>query len=731
MAILKPRARIIRTIGDQLISGPEAALIELVKNAYDADSSRVAIKISPPSSIYPAGRIVVSDRGHGMTYDDIEGRWFEPASDDKAQLKNSPGGRIMLGAKGIGRFAAARLGSQLTLESVAELTRGRQEKITVLVDWEEFTAERYLSDVDIPIDRQVLNPGSTTKTGVKLTITRLREVWTEKRLNSLVRELRRLVSPTEVADDFTIRLDLSDFEGETSDFDGRDVLRRASRDVSSDDLVANDPWRVYPFAIQDFADYRVRGQFSSNGAFRGSYVNYKGDHKSISFNLPAPAREPEETDCGSFKIRINIYDRESDSVERLFERMGADFSKIGIRAAREILTESAGIAIFRNGFRIRPYGAPDHDWLELERQRVQDPSRKLGLSQVAGRIDISSEDESKLIERSSREGLEHNGAYERLKHLMQEVLLWVEAERLEFREKAGLSRKRTPNVSEARDIARLRATTRAAARLPAAERKTMLEAVERDVQSLEKALDEIEEYQKVLTSRAALGLVVAEVLHEGRRLLNPVATSAGALSEQGEWLIEISRRGDVARKQLPEHVTVISTGARSISQLFRRLDPLSGRKRGRPRTFGILDQIKTSKSLMDQLLRESGISVAVAVDDDLQAYGYIEDFQAAVLNLLENAIYWLGTTTQRRKEISIAGASSRRKVRISVSNNGPEIDPLHHQKLFTPGFTLKRTGTGLGLAIAREACRASKGDLDFDPEAEDTTFIIEFPVPTD
>ncbi|PMZ79024.1 ATP-binding protein, partial [Pseudomonas sp. FW306-2-11AD] len=62
----RPKARIIRTIGDQLISGPEAAVIELVKNAYDADAHRVVVKFYPPL-VRGAGRITVSDDGHGMT----------------------------------------------------------------------------------------------------------------------------------------------------------------------------------------------------------------------------------------------------------------------------------------------------------------------------------------------------------------------------------------------------------------------------------------------------------------------------------------------------------------------------------------------------------------------------------------------------------------------------------------------------------------------------------------
>src|SRR3546814_817309 len=71
----RPRARIIRTIGDQLISGPEAAVIELVKNSYDADASYVVIKFQPPL-VEGDGRIVVKDDGHGMTVDDIQEKWM-------------------------------------------------------------------------------------------------------------------------------------------------------------------------------------------------------------------------------------------------------------------------------------------------------------------------------------------------------------------------------------------------------------------------------------------------------------------------------------------------------------------------------------------------------------------------------------------------------------------------------------------------------------------------------
>jgi hypothetical protein len=116
----RPRARIIRTIGDQLISGPEAAVIELVKNSYDADATTVTLKFFPP--LQPGrGRITIQDDGHGMTLSDIQDKWMEPATTSKVGSRRSPGkGRVMMGYKGIGRFAAAKLGGRMALNSTTD-----------------------------------------------------------------------------------------------------------------------------------------------------------------------------------------------------------------------------------------------------------------------------------------------------------------------------------------------------------------------------------------------------------------------------------------------------------------------------------------------------------------------------------------------------------------------------------------------------------------------------------
>ncbi len=729
MAKLRPRARIIRTIGDQLISGPDAALIELVKNAFDADSPFVRIKITPNTPKYHGGVIFVQDQGHGMSYVDVVERWFEPATDEKKKRRFSPKGRLMLGAKGIGRFAASRLGSKTLVHSVAALDGNQFEEVDVDVDWDNFTSEKYLEDIEVPVNTQRHSKGDT-KTGVELLITDLRDTWTRKRIESLVRELRRLASPNEAGSDFIIHLDISDFTVNNSGFNGVDVLQELNTDISSKEIEGADPTVIIPFSVQEHADYKLEGKFDADGAFHGTFTNSKGDNTPQTIEVPAPQVGQDEMKCGEVSLYLNVYDLETESLSELFTRMELNFDKIGIRAARKILNENAGIAIFRNGFRIRPYGEPEYDWLELERKRVQNPSRKLGLAQVSGRVEVANEEQSFLIERSSREGLEHNGAFDRLKRLIEGVLTRVEDKRVDFREKAGLSRKASGDVSHVKKLASLQAVSKAVEKLPLAFQDSIRKAIEKDSSALAASLEEIDSFQQLLQSRASLGLVVAQVIHEGRRILNPMSTAAKALIEHKDWLLEETKRGEVTRKQFPEHAATLGDGTKSLSRLFKRLDPVSGRRRGRPTNFSLSEVVQTALALFETAIAEEKIHVSIDVGSDAKAHGYVEDFQAALLNIIENAVYWLSSSSQPERNISITYEIHKKSVRLYISNDGPVLDASFLPRLFHAGFSLKSDGTGLGLAIAREACRASKGDLNFDSSKPDTTFVIEFPIAT-
>ncbi len=727
MNILRPRARIIRTIGDQLISGPEAALIELVKNSYDADSPRVRITIEPSVGDSPS-RLLVKDNGHGMTLSDVTRKWFEPATDEKLKRTSSPNGRRLLGAKGIGRFAVARLGEVTKLVSVARTSEGKKERVTVEINWEDFASDVYLDEVKIDAKRVYLERGDRTKTGVELTVTRLREAWTRKKLEKLIKELRRVLSPLDDADLFEIHLDISRFTHENSGFDGESLMRELNSNVGEEIHSPDAATKIVPFAFQQFADYRVSGAFDELGAFVGSYVNLKGDGVVVPLNLPPSALLEDEEPCSKVQVQLNVYDGESESIAALFERMGLNFEKIGIRDARKALHDNAGVSIFRSGFRIRPYGDPDNDWLELERQRVQNPSRKIGASQISGRVIVQSAEESRLLERSSREGLEHNGAFSRLIRLMHILLAHVEDRRFAFRQNAGLSRKIAPDVSRARELAQLSNVRRALLKLAPEQRAKLDVAISQDQRALNDSLEELDAYHKLLQSRAALGMVIARVQHDGRRLLTPLAAAARMLKDQGPNLVKAGKQGDLSREQLPAQIRIISDSSVGLGRLFKQLDPISGRKRGAPSNFPVLKVVESCVELLAEPIARSGIAVTVNVPPDLRAYGYNADLQSALLNILDNAAYWLATVPGIERRIEVEAERRQDEVTIRISNNGPEIGDDYIPRLFEAGFTLKNDGMGIGLAIARETCRASKGELEFDAAAPQTTFVIHFPI---
>jgi signal transduction histidine kinase len=726
VAKLRPRARIVRTIGDQLISGPEAALIELVKNAYDADSPAVHITIVPRRAVEgdaaAKGQISVSDRGHGMTASDLVEKWFEPATTDKLDRRLSPGKRLMLGAKGVGRFATARLGRNLVLTCASRLVSGDLEVSKVEVDWTAFERNKYLDEVEIGVQTR---PGTKEEpTGVHLDIRDLRDTWNKSQLELLVRELRRLVSPRDTQEsEFRIYLDLAAFQSDVDRFDGQSLVSGALAALAEPD-VEIDPLEIRPFSLSKVFHYTVQGEFNADGQFSGTFTNQRADGQAHPLILEAPSLAEGEASCGPIKVTLNIYDREGDAVVELFHKLG--LSAIGRLNAKRVLDENIGVGIYRAGFRIRPYGDAETDWLELERMRVQNPSRKLGLNQIWGLIEIGDESASGLVERSSREGLEHNEHFTRLKRLIADLMARAEALRFDFRQMAGLSRKQAGDTEDVRDRASLQATQRAVAALPPRYRDKVERALRQDSTALKTAVGELETYQQALSSRSALGLVVSQVLHDGRRFLADISTRSKQLVDGAPRLLEQSTFGEHFRASFHKGALSINDSATSLNKLFRALDPISGRRRGRPKALAVPEVLARCIDLFKDAIAGSHIEVELQAPPDLpKATGYEADLMAALLNILDNAVHWLGTSPNQPRKLVVAATFSKKYVRLSLSNNGPSIDDRFVARLFTPGFTLKPEGSGIGLAIAREAMRASKGDVAYDDEAGQTTFVIE------
>ena len=728
----RPRARIIRTIGDRLISGPEAAVIELIKNSHDADASWVRVSYVPPIRA-GEGLLIVEDDGHGMSLEDIERKWMEPATTDKGERRASPKGRRFLGSKGIGRFASARLGRYLELKSTAQIgvlaqnTPQLQTSLIPQLDWNQFEEGRYLEDVRFRV--QLLKPELFT--GTVLKVSSLRDTWTEGQMLKLYHELRRLVSPIEdpTKTPFKIHLDLSACTIESCGFDGAALVRNNAPDHGHGTVANGDPFLIRPFPVLEASDYSVDGLFNEEGTFEGTMTIRRGGQEPESILMQTPLHaEQGETPCGIVLVKLQIFDREAEAVRATAERAG--LGTISVREARKLLDRVSGVAIYRDDFRVRPYGDEGNDWLKLDTRRVQDPSRRIGHNQIAGIVSIESEQISNLVERSSREGLEENGSFQRLNALVSTLLAEVvEPRRRLFRESAGLEKKNEADFQDIYRQVKLGWSRMLLAKIPEQERDEAQALITRESDRLTDYLRQLEEKQVKLQAQVTMGQIVGEVMHQGNTPLSFIETEAGRLKRRIPGFFDTTAEAERHRQEYPAIVNGLDASASKLRALFNALSPLSGARRGEPRPFDAVELIASTRFLFESRLQKLGIECSISpIASARKLFGYRDDLANAVTNLLDNAIFWLDHHRIADPKIQISFEDTGEQCRIKIADNGKGVPTEFAERVFGVGFTLKPHGTGLGLSIAKDAIQRSGGSLELLASATGAAFQISFPL---
>lgn len=709
----RPKARIIRTIGDRLISGPEAAVIELIKNSHDADASYVRVTFVPPLT-QGSGLITVEDDGHGMTLEDVERKWMEPATTDKRDRKHSPNGRRLLGSKGIGRFATARLGRYLEMESTAPLPNSGSLRFETTrlseIDWNAFEQNEYLEEVKFNVE----SLPARMSTGTKLTVSHLRDEWTEAHLKRLHEELRRLISP--IAEptgeqEFHIFLDLSQCTQANCGFDGSEIVNSSSvREPESS--AKRQLHEIVAFPILTACDYAVDGVFDETGEFEGTIAVRRADLGPEPIQMKVPLHpELGEQPCGVVLVRFYIFDREADAVRKMAQEAG--FGAIGVREARKLLDAVSGVAIYREGFRIRPYGDGENDWLTLDAKRVQNPTIKIGRNQIAGIVSVDSEEASQLIERSSREGLEENGAYRRLQALLSALLSEaVEPRRRQFRLATGLEERKEISFQDVYKQVQLGWSKVLLAKIPEPERANAEELVAKESERLTGYIKRLEDRQAALEAQVTAGLIIGEVMHQGNTPLSFIETETARLKRWWPKLLDDTPQAAEDRREMPRVLHGLRSSSEKLRALFDALSPLSGARRGPPRVFDparvIADTVFLFRSHIDKL----GLKYVFTSNSvDRNVVGYPEDLTTAITNLFDNAVYWLEYYNTPGPAITISICPDPDSCVIQIADNGPGVRPEFAAQIFDVGFTLKPNGTGMGLSIAREAISRSNGAL--------------------
>ena len=680
---IRPAGRLILTIGRDLIQDPYAAVVELVKNAYDADSHDVDIEFTRIRG-KKGYSITIADHGHGMTRDDVIDKWMVPSTPDKLRRRKSPSGRVMQGRKGVGRYAASVLGKDLLLETVSV----EGEKTEVYIDWSHFEKSEYLEDIEILVETsETADPSGTclTMTGEDVFLSD----WDQRQFGRLGFELRRLKSPIGVAlsnDDFRINLKVSGFPG----VDGISEI-------------------IEPYPIFDLFDYRISGSINSEGMGTLEYSMQKirnSPDESMSFHLGKP------TECGELFLDIRVYDRDRASIDSLIGRGLKDNSGsyVGNLQARQLLNEYNGIGVYRNGFRIRPLGDPEFDWLKLNEQRVQNPSLRIGSNQVIGFVQIQSDEESGLIEKSARDGLRENKAFDCLKVITTNVIGELESRRFQYRRQAGLNRpaakieRELDSLFSSEELKRdvnLRLSRSGVGQETAEE---IMGIISRDEEEKNKIADDIRQAVAVYQGQATLGKIINVILHEGRRPLNFFRNEIPNLRY---WHKSFLNTGD--RTNLDRVVSIgdgIGNNAEVFVNLFGRLDPLAAGKRSRKTSLNLKKTINGTLSVFSSEMQSMDVECHVDCPEAFMITAWSQDIYSIFTNLIDNSLYWMNEKSSPERTISVdVVTDGTNLLHIDYRDAGPGIDPgvIASEVIFEPQFSTKPSGTGLGLPIAGEA----------------------------
>lgn len=663
-----------------------------MKNAYDADATAVLVRFVSPLEA-GQGRVQIIDTGHGMTLETLRGAWMEPATEWKRSRPRSERyGRRVLGEKGLGRFAAARIADHFYVTSRRP---GEAWESRVLLDWSEFdTPDRYLDEIEVqwevtrpkeilpggPIEdllrRVGLLDGQEFSSGTLLSLEKLRRDWSADDLRAVQRALSRMVSPFsgEVSDSFAIYLQAPP---EHSEFSGH----------------------VRPPDVFSQPEYIIQGEVAADGSCTLE-AGRPGALKPISKRFILKGERAPQ--CGPFEIKLRAWSRDDRTLKLLAAQM-----ETTVREIRQDLDAITGVYLYRDGFRILPYGEPGTDWLGLDLRRVQNPKMRFSNNQLSWHVFIARDRNPLLVDQSNREGLFDNQASRDLRELLIHVITELENIRDDDRPKTEKVAAKQVGLFEGFDLSSVRDAVKT--RYPAD--REMLKIVD----DSQRQLDEKVERVKTVLSRyqrlSSLGSLVDMVLHEGRQPVFNIRQDADDLR---------ARLERATPETLPHLVQGILSGLEQIdksadllSAIFRRLDPFSGRQRGRPRDVVLEEVIRDGVALVETTRREVGAEITLPTSNTVVRVDPA-DIQTVIRNLVENSLHWLRQVPRDRRAVRIdVHRPQNGNVEIEVSDSGPGVPEGDRERIWDAYFTRKPDGTGLGLAIAGDIVKdVYDGQLD-------------------
>ncbi|QDZ14667.1 MULTISPECIES: sensor histidine kinase [Micrococcales] len=696
---LRPKARLLRTLGSDLISSDKVALIELVKNSYDADAGVVLIRFRGPLKAGEGG-IEVWDDGHGMDAATLQSSWLDIATDTKRRNPRSDGGRRVLGEKGIGRLATARLGEEMLLTT----RKQDADEVKLLIDWTDFDREdAYLDEIEVAWEvgapdvfaangaaaaafSELDADGWHQERGTVLQVDRLSREWTRDDLLELRTALTRLIRPRPQGSGAGSAKDAS------TEPDFQIVLELTDVDDTLEDLAGP----IEPSADLRTPHYRLSGSIDVNGSATLHYEQQDPPETQDIGVMQLWNLEDRPPQAGPFEFEISVWDRDKTALQRSLQAANPENtapSASDLKGFRDTMDEVAGVSIYRDGFRVLPFGETGDDWLGLDLRRVQSPTLRLSNNQIIGHVFIGADTNESLKDQSNREGILAGAAYADLQYLVRAALNQLEQRRYGARHPKKEQPERKGGLFERFDLGEI--STALKQSYPGDKRlHGLIDEKNRDIQ------EGVTQVQNVLSrySRlATLGALIDRVLHDGRTVVTRLKNIARfGTRDLNKPSVNNSDKVSIALGSM----TDTAEQAELLSSLFKQIEPFGGRKRGRPKQISVSEVIDRAISILQQeaddrnvQLVGGGTDIAVKIDE--------AELLTVLVNLIQNAIYWTATQPQgiERKVLVGARTNEDESLTLVVSDSGPGVPSESRDYIFDPYFSSKPDGVGLGLSI--------------------------------
>lgn len=697
---IHPRA--FAAFGEDLVTNDVVAIIELVKNSYDAYAFSVEIEFGQDKN--GEKYIVISDDGLGMSKETIINAWATIATPYKkknpvvermvdGKLKK----RIVSGNKGLGRFSAARLGDEMVMITKSE----NDVSLKAYFNWKLFDDVESLSDCCMKLE--VLDANYFKETGTKIIIKKLKNEWTEEKISELIDELSRLITPFKTVSDFDIKLTSPYNDGEKLTIKTEKFIEQPVYKIAGD--VSETGTIQYSYLYDNGKKSR-----HANASIEWSEENYKE-----AKDLLNEKKLPQYT-CGKFTFELRVWDLDSESIQDISERF--DIKKK--RKIRKNIALYKGISVYRDNVLVLPKSESSRDWLGLDAKRISDLGRRISTSQVIGIIHISNENNPEIKDTTDREKLADTAEYKQFIEVINNIIGALQRERLQ--DKVEERKKETlTDIIAPLSANKLLENVEEAAK-QGADAEEILDYVRGYQQQNEKQLKELNERLVYYAQTASLGSVAIVIMHEFltgmtciKRFLNKIKSRMGNFDKR-----ELEYYEDAERS----HKRIIEV-TESFAPLYKR------DLRKQKYKVNLKEVLEKSIRLIKAKKISKNVDFDVKIDDSITLQISESELQTVFINLFDNACYWMKDISEEERKIWIKlEKMEQEKVTFSVSDNGIGIQEDDAEKIFIPGVTSKPKGIGMGLVIVTEIIKSYDGAIGvrIPGDKAGATFVIELPL---